>query len=90
MKTLIQKTIRIVGISPSELNIFTITEDSQKQKPGYKKCLGAAGRNLHVQFRYEEDSEEKSGSVRVAFPETTDELDIKNSAITAINDFLNS
>lgn len=90
MKTLIEKSIEIVGIMPAKLTIFNITEESEKRSNLYKRCTGASGRNLRVNFKYTEDSEEKESYVRVNFPKTTNEEDIKDAAMTAINDFLNN
>lgn len=88
MKTLKENTITPKGICFGGcLNIFTISEESDRNKPNYVSLSRMKNRKIFVDYKFDEDGTEKDGKIKIVIPEGDDDA-IKAFVISEINNEL--
>lgn len=88
MKTLKENTITPKGVCLGEcLNIFTISEESDRKKPNYVSLSRMKNRKIFVDYKYDEDGTEKDGKAKITIPDGDDDA-IKAFVISEINNEL--
>lgn len=91
MKTLIQESIKFIGIpEPETLTIFNIKNDFEKKQRFYKELTFISGRKLMVKFDVEEDGRKSNMMMPISILRSNNEEEIKQNILNSINEKINN
>lgn len=91
MKTLIQESIKFIGIpEPETLTIFNIKNDLEKKQRLYKELTFISGRKLMIKFDVEEDGRKSNIMMPISIVRSNNEEEIKQNILDSINDKINN